>query len=588
VSDDIAGVLFHHRDRIKEIADVFARYGFARLADHAAAALDTGLRATLVARIADPDLAALTSGQRLRGALSELGTTWIKFGQMLSLHPDLVGNDVAAELAQLQSNVPPDPPGSTESTIKAELGVDVGDAFGTPARQRRVDDAPFEATPMASASVAQAHRASLKDGTPVVVKVVHSGAQAKVLDDLELMRVLAGFVEDRDEALAAYSPTVVVDEFDMTMRAAIDLGKELANLHLFTANFADEHDVVIPRPYPEVSSTSVLTMSLLTGTKASGRDSVIATGWDVDDLVRRASNIYLEMVFRDGVYHADPHPGNFLLPDGQHLAILDFGDIGHLSGPRKNQLEALLMAVGSRDVDEITDIVIDITHAPADVDTDRLSGQLETWLSRYLGGSVADLDFVGMVNSGMQIMHSNRLTFPSDLALLFRVFVQLQGLGSSLGAKVSLTELLQPYWDEMMLERLNPVSVARRALRTLRGWERLLATAPTNLRPILRQLQDGTIGVEFRIHDADGVTDRLVDGILAAASILASAELIGRRTGPRIRDVSIPGAIALTVGVVTWRRLLANRVGHRSSFSRIRQLVVPPSQGSAPHRSSTP
>jgi predicted unusual protein kinase regulating ubiquinone biosynthesis (AarF/ABC1/UbiB family) len=389
--------------------------------------------------------------------LSELGTTGIKFGQMLSLHPDLVGNDVAAELARLQSNVPPDPPGSAESTIKFELGVDVGDAFDT-----------FEATPMASASVAQAHRASLKDGMPVVVKVVHSGAQAKVQDDLELMRVLAGFVEDRDEALAAYSPTVVVDEFDTMMRAAIDLGQELANLQLFTANFADEHDVVIPRPYPEVSSKSVLTMSLLTGTKATGHDSVIATGWDVDDLVRRASNIYLEMVFRDGVYHADPHRGNFLLPDGQHLAILDFGDIGHLRGPRKNQLEALLMAVGSRDVDEITDIVIDITHAPADIDSDRLSGQLEAWLSRYLGGSVANLDFVGMVNSGMQIMHSNRLTFPSDLALLFRVFVQLQGLGSSVGANVSLTELLQPYWEEMMLDRLSPVSVGRRALRTLR------------------------------------------------------------------------------------------------------------------------
>jgi ubiquinone biosynthesis protein len=555
---------------------VLGRYGFARLADDAGAALDTGLRATLVTRIADPDLAALSSGQRLRGALSELGTTWIKFGQMLSLHPDLVGNDVAAELAQLQSSVPPDPPGSAESTIKAELDVEVGEAFGT-----------FEATPMASASVAQVHRASLKDGTPVVVKVVHRGAQAKVLDDLELMRALAGFLEDHDEALAAYSPTVLVEEFDTMMRAAIDLRQELGNLQLFTANFADEHDVVIPTPDPELSSTSVLTMSLLTGTKVAGRDSVIATGWDVDDLVRRASNIYLEMVFRDGVYHADPHPGNFLLLDAQHLAILDFGDIGHLSGPRKNQLEALLMAVGSRDVDEITDIVIDITHAPADIDTDRLSGQIETWLSRYLGGSVADLDFVGMVNSGMQIMHSNRLTFPSDLGLLFRVFVQLQGLGSSVGAKVSLTELLQPYWEQMMLDRLNPVSVGRRALRTLRGWERLLATAPTKLRPILRQLQDGTIGVEFRIHDADGVTDRLIDGILAAASILASAELIGRRTGPRIRDVSIPGAVAATVGVVTWQRLIANRAGHRSSLSRIRQLIPPP-QGSTPHRSPTP
>ena len=295
------------------------------------------------------------------------------------------------------------------------------------------------------------------------------------------------------------------------------------------------------------------------------------------------------MVFRDGVYHADPHPGNFLLPDGQHLAILDFGDVGRLAGPRKRQLEALLLAVASRDVDEITDIVIDITHAPAELDADRLSGQIGTWLSRYLAGNVADLDLVGMTNAGMQIMHNNRLTFPPDLALLFRVLVQLQGLSGAVGAQVSLTELLQPYLQQMTLDRLNPASVGRRAVRTLRGWERLLATAPASLRAILRQLSnDGTVGVEFRVHDADGVTDRLVDGVLAAASILASAELISRRTGPKIGDVSIPGAIALTVGVVTWQRLISTRAGHRSGLSRIRDLVVPPAQGSAPHRSSTP
>ena len=222
--------------------------------------------------------------------------------------------------------------------------------------------------------------------------------------------------------------------------------------------------------------------------------------------------------------------------------------------------------------------MIDITHAPAELDADRLSGQIGTWLSRYLTGNIADLDLVEMMNAGMQIMHNNRLTFPSDLALLFRVLVQLQGLSGAVGAHVSLTELLQPYLEQMTLDRLNPASVGRRALRTLRGWERLLATAPASLRPILRQLSDGTVGVEFRVHDADGVTDRLVDGVLAAASILASAELISRRTGPKIGDVSIPGAIALTVGVVTWRRLISTRAGHRSSVSRIRDIVVTPTR----------
>ena len=151
--------------------------------------------------------------------------------------------------------------------------------------------------------------------------------------------------------------------------------------------------------------------------------------------MRRASNVYLEMVFRDGIYHADPHPGNFLLPDGQHLAILDFGDVGRLTGPRKAQLEALLLAVGSRDVDELTDIVIDLTHAPADLDVDKLNGQIGTWLNRYLGGNIADLDMVGATNAGMQIMHSNRLTFPGDLALLFRVLVRLQGWAALSGRR---------------------------------------------------------------------------------------------------------------------------------------------------------
>jgi ubiquinone biosynthesis protein len=392
---------------------------------------------------------------------------------------------------------------------------------------------------------------------------------------LELMRALAGYVESHDETLAAYSPSVVVNEFDTMMRAAVDLRQELANLQQFTANFADEPDIVIPRPYADLCGPDMLTMSLVTGQKVTGREGVTATGWDVDELVRRASNVYLEMVFRDGIYHADPHPGNFLLPDGQHLAILDFGDVGRLTGARKAQLEDLLLAVGSRDVDELTDIVIELTHAPADLDVDRLNGQIGTWLNRYLGGSIADLDMVGAANAGMQILHSDRLSFPGDLALLLRVLVRLQGLGRALGAQVSLTELLQPYLRKMAVDRLDPRTLGRRAVRTLRSWQRILADAPQTIRPLLQHLKDGTVHVELDIHDADGVADRLTDGLLGSASLLASAELLSRGTGPRIGPVSAPGAIALAVGILTWRRLIRQRADYQSALSRAQQLIRP-------------
>jgi ubiquinone biosynthesis protein len=562
MSQDFAGVLFRHRERIAEIVDVLARYGFAGLASRVGDLPEAGLAARALARKADAELAAGTAGQRLRGALAELGTSWIKLGQMLSLRPDLVGPDVAAELAQLQANVPPDPAGSVEATILAGLGRPVEEAYGS-----------FESVPLASASVAQAHRATLVDGTAVVVKVVHAGARQRVLEDLELMRALAGVLA-RDEEIARYSPTSLVAEFDTMMRSAMDLRQELVNLQQVTVNFSGEPDVVVPAPFPELSGRDFLTMSLLSGQQMSGRDSVIASGWEVDALVRRASDVYLEMVFRDGLYHADPHPGNFLLPDGGHLAILDFGDVGHLTGPRRDQLEALLVAVAARDVEELVDVVVELTHPPRDFDRDRLAGQIETWLNRYLSGGVGDLDMTAMVAAGMQIMHDNTLTFPADLALLFRVLLRLQGLGSAIGANVSLTELLRPYLNQMVADRLDPAKVLRQVRRTVRGWERLVASAPADLRSIMDQLTSGQVGVDFRIHDPDGVTDRLVDGLLGAASLLAAAQLVGRRSGPTIAGVSVPGLAALAVGVGTWQRLAWRRNPHASGLSRVRELVV--------------
>ena len=171
--------------------------------------------------------------------------------------------------------------------------------------------------------------------------VLHDGADAKVREDLELLEALAAFLESEDAEIARLRPTILVAEFAGMMEAAIDLRQELANLQRFGLNFAGEPDVVIPEPFPDQSGQKVLTMAMIVGHPFTDRSSVQAAGWDVEMLVRRAADVYLEMIFRDGLYHADPHPGNFLLPDSQHLAILDFGDVGRLTSQRRAQLESL-------------------------------------------------------------------------------------------------------------------------------------------------------------------------------------------------------------------------------------------------------
>jgi len=513
-------------------------------------------------RAADPRLVGLTQGERLRGVLVELGTTWVKFGQMLSLRPDVVGPDVARELEVLQAAVPPDPKGVAQALVEAELGMPVDEAF-----------AAFDPDPLASGSVAQVHTATLHDGTEVVVKVLHQGAEREVADDLALMVALARFLEERDQEIAQYRPSMLVGEFAGMMRSAVDLSQEMSNLQQFAANFAGEPDVVIPKAYPEVSTRRILTMERIRGACFTDRATVAATGWDVDALVQRATNIYLEMIFRDGLYHADPHPGNFLLPDGSHLAILDFGDVGRVSHQRREQLESLVIAGVSRDVESLTDTVIELTTPPPDTDLVQLRSDLDDWLNRYLLAGVAHLDVAGIIDSGMSLMHKNHMVMPADLGLLFRVLLRLQGLGQSVGTDVQVTELLRPYVQQAAAKRFDPRRLAQEAARTARSWERFIGSFPQEMTAILEQMRTGELGVDFRVHDADGVTDQLVDALIASASLLAAAQLLSRDKGPSIGGLSVAGLIAAGVGAATWQRLASQRQGHRSAVSVARSLI---------------
>jgi ubiquinone biosynthesis protein len=358
------------------------------------------------------------------------------------------------------------------------------------------------------------------------------------------------------------------------MDAATDLRQEQANLERFRTNFAEEHDVVIPAPYEDHSGETVLTMALITGQPFSERAGVEAAGWDVDELVQRAANIYLEMIFRDGLYHADPHPGNFLLPDAEHMAILDFGDVGRLSSVRRRQLETMVIAIGTNDVDSLVDVVLELTAPPPGIDIRELRSSIETWINRYLMIGVGQLDMNGIISSGIKLLHEHKLVVPADLALLFRVLLRLQGLGRGVGTEIRVTELLQPYVKTMLAERFDPRRIARRVGRTARNWDHFVATLPDELEAILEQVRTGTLGVDFRVHDPDRSIDRLVDGLVTAASLMAGAQLISRQASPMVRGVSLPGLVAAGVGVVTWQRLIAKRRPHRTWVSRVRQLAA--------------
>ncbi|GAA2750003.1 ABC1 kinase family protein [Amnibacterium kyonggiense] len=556
---DLLGVLVTRRDRLIEVAGVLRRYGFASIAAQLEGAGGPVRRAAAAVadRLIDPELEAESAGQRLRGALTEIGTTAIKLGQLLSLRPDVVGPAVAAELSTLRSSVPADPPGYAETTVQEELGADVSELF-----------ASFDPEPLASGSVAQVHRAVLHDGSRVVVKVLHRHVRRRVLEDLELLSALSVWAEAVSPVAHRLRFAAVVADFDRSMRGAVDLGQELANLQRFGAMFADDDGVRIPAAHPDRSATGVLTMEEMAGTVLDGPDSVRAAGWTPDDLANRTANVYLTMVFRHGAYHTDPHSGNFLLNPGV-ITILDFGDVARITRTKREQLEDLIAAVGTGDPAATTEALLAITDAPPDLEPGDVQDDVESLITDHLSGGVDTIDLTAVSRGVAVVVQRHGLSLPGEIALVLRVITLLQGLAADIGADIDLAEISRPFALDVARHSLDPRAALARALRTSRSWERLLETLPGEVTALLQQVRrEG--GADLRIKDPDGIADRIVDGLLTAALVLSAGELVSRGTAPRLGSISVPGVAVAGAAWLRWRSLRARRSGAPSAAARLR------------------
>jgi ubiquinone biosynthesis protein len=556
---DLLGVLVTRRDRLFEVADVLRRYGFASIATQLETAGGPAHRVarSLADHLADPALASESAGERLRGALTELGTTAIKLGQLLSLRPDVVGPRIAAELVELRAGVPADPRGHAEATVRDGLGAEVSEVFAT-----------FDPEPLASGSVAQVHRATLHDGTRVVVKVLHHGVRRRVLEDLELLTALSVWAETVSSAAHRLRFAAVVADFETGMRGAVDLRAELANLQRFGAIFADDPGVRIPRAYPEQSSSAVLTMEEMTGHVLTDAASVRDAGWSPDDLATRTAGIYLTMMFRHGIYHTDPHPGNFLLDPGI-ITILDFGDVARLSTSRRRELEDLVASVGSGDPRATTEALLVITDAPPSTDAAAVQNDVESLITDHLHGDIGSLDLTLLARGLSTVVQRHHLSLPAEIALVLRVITLLQGLAADIGADIDLAAVTRPFALDLARHRLDPKEAFWRALRTGRAWERLLETLPGEATALLQKVQrDG--GIDLRLRDPDGIADRVVDGILTAAFVLSAGELVSRGVPPKLGSISVPGLAVAGFALLRYRSLHARGADAPSASARLR------------------
>ena len=490
---------------------------------------------------------------RIRLALTSLGPTFIKLGQLLSTRPDAVGVKLADELTKLQTNVAADPPAQVRSLIESELGQSIQEIF-----------CEFQDTPIASASIGQVHQAKLGNDQCVVIKVQHPGIENTVREDLEVLNGLAQLAE-RIPELAAYRPVETVAEMGRTLRRELDFGREERNLQQFAALFADNPTVRIPKPVTELCTARVLTMEMIEGVKLSETDRLRAAGFDLDEVARRGAELYLEMIFSHGHYHADPHPGNIVLLPGNVIGLLDFGMVGRVEERLRESIEEMLLAIVNQDVVILTALIQRIGTAPPGMDAGALSIDVADFVGHYATQSLDRFDMSGALNEIIDIIHRHRITLPPQVGMLIKTLVTLEGTAKMLSPQFSLIEVMRPFQRKMLWRRLSPARQMRKVRRIYFELEQLAEVLPRRLTEILEEIQAGKFDVHLDHRGLGPSVNRLVLAMMASSLFLGSSLLLSQQVPPLLftqktmfglHNLSILGATGCAISVLVGLRLL--------------------------------
>jgi ubiquinone biosynthesis protein len=498
----------------------------------------------------------LTRAQRIRMVIEELGPTFVKLGQVLSSRSDLVPPDLLAELVKLQDRVPPFPFEQVREIIAEELGRPLEDVFEA-----------FDAEPLASASLGQVHRARF-GGREVVVKVQRPLIHEKIESDIQLMMQLASLLERRVEGWDIHEPTRAVKEFADTIAEELDYEVEAAHQERFATQFADDRTVHVPSVFRDATSARVLTMEFVHGVKVSDVASLRAEGADLGVVARRGLRLVIEQTLVHGFFHADPHPGNLLVMPGNVICFIDFGMMGRLSRPVRDDFIELIYHVVDRNPQRVAETTLRLTggEGPASADLERDAAR---FLDTYLGRSMREMDLGDLLWEVLDTLARHRLRVPSDLYLMLKAIAQMEAVAVALVPDFDLVEEAAPQVRRIFLDRFRPQRVAKEAALVGREVAMLLRDAPAVLREVARVIRRGGIRVGLEeeqmpkvLLTGERIANRIAFAFVLGSSVVGSAIIAAARIPPTWHEISLLGLGGFLVALAMSGWLLVSILRH--------------------------
>jgi ubiquinone biosynthesis protein len=490
-----------HLKRYEEIARLFLKYG------HGDLVAASGLDQALAGEKTESAPAVALNAEDLATDLERMGPIFVKLGQVLSSRPDLLPPAYVKALSRLQDRVEPFPSAEVEEIVERELGVPISKAFAT-----------FDATPIAAASLSQVHRAALRDGRQVVVKVQRPGIRPQIAADLEVLTQIAGFFDHHTEIGKRFRFLEMLDEFRRDLERELDYRQEARNLAQIGENLKAFRWIVVPRPIEGHATERVLTMDYIEARKITELGPHAPRDMDLQRLAEELFRAYLQQILVDGFFHADPHPGNILVTDDGRLALLDLGMVGQLSPARREQLLRLMLAISKGQGEEAADLLIRIGETLDDFNEREFRRQTTELIARYQGASVAEIEIGKVMLELSQLSRESQIGMPAELSLLVKAMLNLDDIART----------LDPQFDPN-------ASIRRNANQIMEQWFRHNLSFGNLLGPALetRQFVEEMPGQVNRILDllarneltfhVDAIDEpALVEGLKEVAHLIAS------------------------------------------------------------------
>ncbi|AFM01028.1 MULTISPECIES: AarF/ABC1/UbiB kinase family protein [Desulfitobacterium] len=482
------GRKIRHVHRYKEVATVLARNGFSLILEEMGLINFISYSRRMLRREEEAD--SQTLGQRLRKALEELGPTYVKIGQIASTRPDIIPDYLITELEKLQDQVPPFSFADVRQIIETELGALPEDIFQH-----------FEEKPVAAASIGQVHYAVLKTGENVAVKIQRPHIARTIETDLEILLDLAALAEKRVDWAALYHVKDMVEEFANSLRNELDYEIEGSNAERMGKQFQGDPTIRIPKVYKEYSNKKVLTLEYIQGVKLSQFETLEALGYDRKVLAENLIKAMFKQILIEGFFHGDPHPGNIFVLPQQVISLIDFGMIGRLSPDMKDHFASLVIGMMRRKTEDMVEAVFAMGIVPEDMDPKALYRDVDLLREKYLDVPMSEVDLGNAVNDLFKVTYKHRIIIPADLVLLGKSLLSLEGIVEQLDPEISIIDIAEPFGEQLLKERLNPVFFAEKTWKHFREYSDLLFNLPKQMKEIFSSIQRGKVRVEIYLPE---------------------------------------------------------------------------------------